>query len=277
MAQIPSVADAADLLAGREVVVLSGAGLSTDSGIPDYRGPDSPPRSPMTYQEFVSGFAAQQRYWARSHLGWRTMGGALPNDGHRAVARLQSAGAVVGVITQNVDGLHQAAGSEQVVDLHGRIDTVLCLRCGERSSRAVLDERLGQANPGFTDRGFVELAPDGDAVLSDVSGFHVVPCAVCGGALKPDVVYFGESVPRERVERCYAMVAQARAMLVVGSSLTLQSGLRFVRRARELDLPVVIVNRGPTRGDPLADLHVDAGCSQVLSELAAELGVRAGA
>ena len=277
MAQIPSAADAADLLAGREVVVLSGAGLSTDSGIPDYRGPDSPPRSPMTYQEFVSGVAAQQRYWARSHLGWQTVGGAQPNDGHRAVARLQSAGAVVGVITQNVDGLHQAAGSEQVVDLHGRIDAVLCLRCGGRSSRAVLDERLGQANPGFTDRGFVELAPDGDAVLSDVSGFHLVPCAVCGGALKPDVVFFGESVPRERVERCYAMVAQARAMLVVGSSLTLQSGLRFVRRAHELDLPVVIVNRGPTRGDPLADLLVDAGCSQVLSELAAELGVRAGA
>ncbi len=277
MAQTPSVTDAADLLAGRAVVVLSGAGLSTDSGIPDYRGPDSPPRAPMTYQEFVSGLAAQQRYWARSHLGWRTIGGALPNDGHRAVAHLESSGVVTGVVTQNVDGLHQAAGSERVVDLHGRIDAVLCLRCGERSSRAVLDERLAEANPGFTDRGFVELAPDGDAVLSDVSGFHVVPCAVCGGTLKPDVVFFGESVPRERVDRCYAMVAQAQAMLVVGSSLTLQSGLRFVRRARELDLPVVIVNRGATRGDPLADLHVDAGCSQALSQLESSLGVRAGA
>ena len=267
--------DAVALLADREVVVLSGAGLSTDSGIPDYRGPDSPPRAPMTYQEFVSGVAAQQRYWARSHIGWRTMGGAQPNAGHRAVAELQSHGVVTAVITQNVDGLHQAAGSDPVVDLHGRIDTVLCLRCGERSSRAVLDERLAEANPGFTDRGFVELAPDGDAVLTDVSGFHVVPCSVCGGALKPDVVFFGESVPRERVERCYAMVGEARALLVVGSSLTLQSGLRFVRRARELGLLVVIVNRGATRGDPLADLRVEAGCSEALSQLASELGVPA--
>ncbi len=268
-----STADAlVDLIGGRGVVVLSGAGLSTDSGIPDYRGPGSPPRAPMTYQEFVSGLPAQQRYWARSHLGWRTMGGARPNGGHRAVAALEAAGVVTAVITQNVDGLHQAGGAERVVDLHGRIDRVLCLRCGERTGRAALDERLTQANPGFADVGFVEVAPDGDAVVSDVSGFRVVGCLVCRGPLKPDVVFFGENVPRDRVDRCHALVDAAQALLVVGSSLTVQSGLRFVRRARQLDLPVVIVNRGATRGDPLADLRVDAGCTPTLVDLAERLG-----
>ena len=262
-----TVDDAADLLAGRRVVVLSGAGLSTDSGIPDYRGPDSPPRSPMTYQEFVSGLPAQQRYWARSHLGWRTIGGARPNEGHRALTTLEAAGVVIGVITQNVDGLHHKAGSRSVVDLHGRIADVVCLRCGDRSSRAYLDERLSEANPGFGAEGLVDIAPDGDAVLSDVSGFRLVVCQVCNGPLKPDVVFFGENVPADRVERCYGLVAEAQALLVVGSSLTVQSGLRFVRRAHQRALPVVVVNRGATRGDPLADLRVDAGCSPTLCAL----------
>ncbi len=260
------LADAALLLRGRRLTVLSGAGLSTDSGIPDYRGPGSPPRRPMTYQEFVSGPEAQQRYWARSHLGWRTIGLAAPNAGHAAVVRLQQLGVVGTVVTQNVDGLHEAAGSTDVVDLHGRLDRVVCLRCGEVSSRATLHERLAAANPGFG-AADVELAPDGDAVVSDVSGFQLVGCVRCGGTLKPDVVFFGENVPRDRVDRCYAAVAAAEGLLVVGSSLTVQSGLRFVRRARQLGQVVVIVNRGETRGDPLADLRLDAGCSPTLEAL----------
>ena len=257
---------AASLLGGRRVVVLSGAGLSTDSGIPDYRGPTSVARAPMTYQDFVSGPVAQQRYWARSFVGWRTMQHARPNAGHVSVAELEAAGVVLATITQNVDGLHQAAGARAVIDLHGRLSQVVCLRCGERSSRRALDERLGEANPYFA-ADSDQIAPDGDAELTDVSGFHLVGCVVCGGPLKPDVVFFGENVPRERVERCYALVDSAQALLVLGSSLTVQSGLRFVRRARSLEIPVVIVNRGATRGDPLADLRIDAGCSQTLQAL----------
>jgi NAD-dependent SIR2 family protein deacetylase len=268
--------DAVRLLAGRRVVALTGAGLSTDSGIPDYRGPDSPPRSPMTYSEFVSGLPAQQRYWARSHVGWRTMGRARPNAGHRALAALEAAGAVQALITQNVDGLHSEAGSRRVVDLHGRIADVVCLRCGDRSSRAALDERLGDLNPGFVEDGFVEIAPDGDAVLSDVSGFRLAPCLVCGGPLKPDVVFFGENVPKDRVAHCYALVEAADVVLVAGTSLTVQSGLRFVRRAAKLSIPVVLVNRGATRGDPLVTVRLDAGCSEVLSVLADALAGPAG-
>jgi NAD-dependent SIR2 family protein deacetylase len=268
--------DALRLLGGRRVVALTGAGLSTDSGIPDYRGPDSPPRSPMTYGEFVSGVPAQQRYWARSHVGWRTMGTARPNAGHRALAALEAAGVVRALITQNVDGLHTDAGSREVVDLHGRIADVVCLRCGDRSSRAVLDERLGELNPGFAEQGFVEIAPDGDAVLSDVSGFRLAPCLVCGGPLKPDVVFFGENVPKDRVARCYALVEDADALLVAGTSLTVQSGLRFVRRAHAHGIPVVLVNRGATRGDPLVTVRLDAGCSEVLSSLSDVLAGPAG-
>jgi NAD-dependent SIR2 family protein deacetylase len=268
--------EAVGLLAGRRVVALTGAGLSTDSGIPDYRGPDSPPRSPMTYSEFVSGPAAQQRYWARSHVGWRTMGRARPNPGHRALATLETAGVVQALITQNVDGLHTDAGSQRVVDLHGRIADVVCLRCGDRSSRAVLDERLDQLNPGFVEDGFVEIAPDGDAVLSDVSGFRLATCLVCAGPLKPDVVFFGENVPKDRVAECYALVEAADVLLVAGTSLTVQSGLRFVRRAHAHGIPVVLVNRGATRGDPMTTLRLDAGCSQVLSALADALAGPAG-
>lgn len=261
---------AVTLLDGRRLVVLSGAGLSTDSGIPDYRGPDAPPRRPMTYDEFVSGPDARQRYWARSHVGWRRMSRAAPNDGHRAVAGLESAGVVTTVITQNVDGLHQAAGSTEVVDLHGRLSRVVCLRCGDLSSRAVLDRRLAELNPGFPDDEQVSAAaqaPDGDAEVTAYAGFVVAPCLVCGGPLKPDVVFFGENVPPPRVHRCYDAVDAAGGLLVAGSSLTVQSGLRFVRRAHQRGLPVVLVNRGATRGDPLATVKIDAGCTPVLLTL----------
>jgi NAD-dependent SIR2 family protein deacetylase len=266
---------ALDVLAGRPLVALTGAGLSTDSGIPDYRGPGSPRRTPMTYGEFVSGPEAQRRYWARSHVGWARMARAEPNPGHRAVAALEHAGVLRGLITQNVDGLHRAAGSRAVVDLHGRIADVVCLGCRRVSPRAALHERLTALNPGFVEAAgpAVEAAPDGDAVLTTVAGFRLAHCTGCGGVLKPDVVFFGENVPRGRVERAYALVdglaADAGALLVAGSSLTVMSGLRFVRRAHQIGVPVVIVNRGATRGDDLADVHVDRGCSEALTALVA--------
>lgn len=261
-------APALDLLAGRALVVLTGAGLSTDSGIPDYRGPDSPPRRPMTYQEFVSGPEAQQRYWARSHLGWGRMRRADPNDGHRALARL----APELVITQNVDGLHERVGTPRLVALHGRISDVVCLGCRRTSGRAALHERMAALNPDWHERHpSVRINPDGDVELEDTAGFVVPSCQACGGVLKPDVVFFGENVPKDRVERCYASVEQLAggdgALLVVGSSLTVMSGLRFVRRAAALDVPVVIVNRGVTRGDPLATYAVESGCTEFLRAL----------
>jgi NAD-dependent SIR2 family protein deacetylase len=273
-ADLGDVADAlhAFVHAGPGLVVLSGAGMSTDSGIPDYRGPGSVPRSPMTYQHFVSGPRAQQRYWARAYVGWSRMWHAEPNDGHRALAALEHAGVVDIVVTQNVDGLHHDAGSARVVDLHGRIDEVVCLACRDVTPRAALQERLHAANPGFVLEGDVMAAPDGDADLDDTAGFHVVGCERCDGPLKPNVVFFGENVERATVDRCFAAVESARALLVLGSSLTVHSGLRFVRRAHRHGIPVAIVNRGTTRADALADLRVDAGCTETLTGLAAALG-----
>lgn len=274
----PSLRPALDVLAGRRLVALTGAGLSTDSGIPDYRGPGSPRRTPMNYREFISGEQAQRRYWARSHVGWARMAHARPNAGHRAVAELERSGVLHGLITQNVDGLHTEAGSQEVIDLHGRLADVSCLGCGRRSPRTELQARFEAANPGFAEAAGAELetAPDGDVELSATDGFRLVPCTECGGVLKPDVVFFGENVPRDRVTRAYAAVDAAQALLVAGSSLTVMSGLRFVRHARRHGIPVVIVNRGVTRGDDCADVRVDAGCSEALPALAAALGGSAG-
>jgi len=263
------VGEALDLLRDRPLVVLTGAGLSTDSGIPDYRGPGSPARTPMTFQEFVSGPEARQRYWARSHLGWGRMKGADPNAGHHALARLDPEL----LITQNVDGLHERAGSRRLVALHGRIAEVVCLGCRAASSRVSLHERLTALNPGFTDRHRrVESRPDGDVDLEETSGFVVPGCEVCDGILKPHVVFFGENVPPKRVEHCYAAVdalaETGGALLVAGSSLAVMSGLRFVRRAARNGVPAVIVNRGTTRGDELASYKLDTGCSEFLTRLA---------
>lgn len=261
----------AGLVAAGGVVVLSGAGLSTESGIPDYRGPSGVARrhTPMTYQTFTGDPQARRRYWARSHLGWRTIARAVPNDGHRAVAGLQRAGLVDAVITQNVDGLHTAAGSPQVVELHGRLDEVVCLDCGNHTSREELDRRLREANPGF-DAAVTAVNPDGDVELPDeaVAGFRVVDCSFCGtGTLKPDVVFFGETVPASRVARCFDLVRRARSLLVLGSSLTVMSGRRFVLRAAKQGIPVAIVNQGPTRGDGYAAFTVDAPLGEVLPAL----------
>lgn len=265
------VAELARWVAEGDVVVLSGAGLSTDSGIPDYRGPSGVARraTPMTYQTFTRDPVARRRYWARSHLGWRTIGDARPNDGHRAVARLQRLGLLRGIVTQNVDGLHQAAGAGDMVELHGNLARVICLDCREPSDRGTLEDRLRAANPAF-DKTPTEINPDGDVELDDdeLAGFVVVDCAGCGGMLKPDVVYFGESVPPERVSRSFELVCGGRTLLVLGSSLTVMSGRRFVLRAAKLGIRVAIVNQGVTRGEPYADLVVDAPLGEVLPEVA---------
>ncbi|MGW6267683.1 NAD-dependent protein deacetylase [Streptomyces sp. NPDC055060] len=263
------------------VAVLSGAGLSTESGIPDYRGEHGSLRrhTPMTYQEFVGAEQARQRYWARSQLGWRAMTRARPNAGHRAVTALAEASLVTGVITQNVDGLQQAAGARNVIELHGSLDRVICLACGHRSARAELDRRLREVNPGFEAAAeryrAARVNPDGDVELPDeaVREFRVVACSVCGdGVLKPDVVFFGENVPVERVAECRRLVGGAAALLVLGSSLTVMSGLRFVRQAAEAGTPVLIVNQGPTRGDRWATQRIELPLGEALSALVAKVG-----
>ncbi|PZA23318.1 NAD-dependent protein deacetylase [Modestobacter versicolor] len=267
----------ADLLADGGALVLSGAGLSTDSGIPDYRGVTGSLRrhTPMTWQTFTRDPRGRHRYWARSFVGWRQIGEARPNDGHRAVAALQQCGAVGEVITQNVDGLHQAAGARDVVELHGGLDRTVCLGCGDVADRAALDVRLRAANPGFRPDVTDEVNPDGDVELPDeaLDGFVMVDCLACGGGpLKPDVVFFGETVPRDRVDHCFGLVERARSLLVLGSSLTVMSGYRFVIAAAKRGIPVAIVNSGPTRGDAKADVKVDAPLGAVLPELARRLG-----
>jgi NAD-dependent SIR2 family protein deacetylase len=269
-----AVAALGDLLDGGGVVVLSGAGLSTESGIPDYRGPTGAQRryAPMTYLSFVGEAQARHRYWARSYLGWRQISRARPNAGHRAVATLQAAGAICGIVTQNVDGLHQAAGARDVIELHGGLDRTICLTCGDRATRMSIDAALREANPAFDARVRV-INPDGDAELSDadLDRFVMVSCGVCReGPLKPDVVFFGETVPRERVERCYQLVERAKALLVLGSSLAVMSGYRFVLRAVRRQIPVVVVNQGSTRADGCASIRVEAPLGAVLSALAAE-------
>ena len=249
------------------VLVLSGAGLSTESGIPDYRGPTGTLRraTPMTYQTFVGDTAARRRYWARSHLGWSRMRGAGPNDGHRALAAIDPDL----LITQNVDGLHQAGGATGVVELHGSLAEVTCLTCGELLPRGELDRRLREANPAF-DAQIAAVNPDGDVDLADddLSGFHVVGCGVCGdGVLKPDVVFFGESVPRARVAQCFELVAVARALVVLGSSLKVMSGRRFVLAALKRGIPVAIVNQGATPVDDRVALTVSAPLGVVLPRL----------
>jgi NAD-dependent SIR2 family protein deacetylase len=267
--------EAVEVLAGHRLAVLTGAGISTDSGIPDYRGPDSPPRTPMTFQQFIGDPAFRRHYWARNHVGWAHVHRAQPNAGHRALVAMEARGVVLGVITQNVDLLHEDAGSRSVIDLHGRYDRVVCLSCGTVVARAALARRLDELNPGFVESvgavADIEIAPDADAVIETTAHFVMASCEVCGGVLKPDIVYFGENVPKERVQRAYAMVDDAGALLVAGSSLTVMSGLRFVRHAARSGKPVVVVNRGETRGDPLATVKVDVGTSEALTVLSHEL------
>ncbi|HEU5270456.1 MAG TPA: Sir2 family NAD-dependent protein deacetylase [Jatrophihabitans sp.] len=271
----------AELVADGDVLVLSGAGLSTESGIPDYRGPTgrARPATPMTFGEFTGHPAGRQRYWARSHRGWQGIVRAAPNDGHRAVAWLQQRGLLSGIITQNVDGLHQAAGAHPVIELHGGLDRVICLECKAISERDELHVRLVEVNPAAVEPIGIAVKPDGDVELdaASVAGFRLVDCLDCGGGpLKPDVVFFGENVPADRVAACYDLLERSRLLLVLGSSLTVASGYRFVRRADRLGIGVAIVNQGGTRGDPHARLKIDAPLGQTLTALRRELAGRPG-
>jgi NAD-dependent SIR2 family protein deacetylase len=259
----------AELLQGKTVAVLTGAGVSTDSGIPDYRGEGAPRRTPMTFQTFLTDERARKRYWAGSHLGWRRFRAAQPNVGHRALADMEAAGAINGVITQNVDGLHTRAGTRRVVELHGSMDRVVCLRCGQAYAREAIAARLEEANPAMADE--VTIAPDGDAEVSDVDAFSVPECTVCGGMLKPNVVFFGELVPVRRFAAAASLVTAADALLVAGSSLAVNSGIRLVELARRGDAPIAVINRGLTKGDARALVKLDAGTSETLAVLAARL------
>ncbi len=257
------------------LLVLTGAGCSTQSGIPDYRDSDGRWKRggrPVMYQDFVADEDVRRRYWARAVVGWQRMREAQPNDAHVALAALESAGFVDRLITQNVDGLHHKAGSRRVIDLHGRVDMVCCLRCGRRQARDDIQAELARRNPAFV--GLDALAaPDGDADLEgvDFSGFDVPDCAACDGLLKPDVVFFGESVPRERVSAAMAAADAADALLVVGSSLMVWSGFRFAKRMSDDGKPVAALNVGRTRADELLALKVSAPCAEALRSLASSM------
>lgn len=259
------------LMAGRRTVVLTGAGVSTDSGIPDYRGEGARVRNPMTFQEFFADPAKRQRYWAGSHLGWTRFGHALPNRGHWALARLEKRRFVSGVITQNVDGLHERAGSHRVVDVHGSMNRVRCLECDRLFPRAGIAARIEHANPWLHQPGEVTMAPDGDVEVAHVADFTVPACAVCGGILKPDVVFFGEFVPAQKFAAARELIQAADVMLIAGSSLVVNSGIRLLEQARRAGQPIIIINKGATKGDDRATVKLDAGTSQTLAALEAQL------
>lgn len=267
--------DLVDLMRGRRTAVVTGAGCSTESGIPDYRGPETRrrARNPMQYREFMKSPEARVRYWARSAVGWTRVAAAEPNEGHRALAALERAGRVEGVITQNVDRLHHQAGSQNVVELHGTLHRVRCMACGDLTTRAAMQRRLLGLNPDIHNAR-AAFAPDGDADVADryVRSFRLPECRHCGGTLKPDVVFFGESVPRDLVDQAWALFGSADLLLVIGSSLAVFSGYRFVLRAEKKGLPVAILNLGPTRGDDRATLKIEGRTGELLPRLAEALG-----
>ena len=258
---------ARSLLAGKQVLALTGAGISTDSGIPDYRGAGRVPRHPLTFDDFMGSKQNQARYWARSYVGWSRVERAAPNAGHLALAQAESSGRLISIITQNVDGLHQKAGSKQVLELHGRLDRVLCTGCGDILSRPELDARISHLNPELSRFQDVEFTPDGDAEVEVGKNFRVPQCGVCGAHYKPDVVFFGEQVPLPRVEASEALVSQAEAVLVAGTSLTVNSGLRLVKRAQKRGIPIVIVNQGETKADLIANVKLSASTSNLLGAI----------
>jgi NAD-dependent SIR2 family protein deacetylase len=262
-----SIEHARAQLANRRVLVITGAGISTDSGIPDYRGEGRVQKHPMTFDTFMNSREAQVRYWARSFVGFSRIAQAQPNAGHRALATAEATGGVFQIVTQNVDGLHQLAGSRAVLDLHGRLDRVVCVGCGEIISRSEMDARLSELNPGVVSDPEVEFSPDGDAEVEVGRNFRIPSCGGCGASYKPDVVFFGESVPQARVAAANAALDEAEALLVAGTSLTVNSGLRLVSAAAKRELPVVIVNRGETKGDRFAIAKINAGASQTLELL----------
>lgn len=260
----------ASILRGRRVVALTGAGCSTESGIPDYRGPEASKktRNPIQGPAFIANAELRRRYWARAVIGWQRFRQAAPNLAHRALAACEERGLLSGVITQNVDGLHQAAGSRRVVELHGSLSEVSCLDCGAIEAREALQARLLSLNPGVLSLA-AEAAPDGDADLlsADVERFQLAACQRCDGPLKPRVVFFGETVPRPVVEDAFSLLDDAEVLLVVGTSLAVFSGYRFVLRAEQRGMPIAIVNMGEVRGESLASVKVDGAAGQVLPAL----------
>lgn len=274
--EAPMLADelldaALGLMRGARVAVLTGAGVSTDSGIPDYRGEGAPVRTPMTFQAFLASEPARKRYWAGSHLGWRNFGSAQPNTGHVALADLEAGDVVSGIVTQNVDGLHRRAGSRHVVELHGGMDRVLCLTCGQHYARQAIADRLAELNPAIDLDTAIRLRPDGDVEVDDVDAMVIPACTVCGGILKPDVVFFGEFVPADTYQAAAALVQGADTLLVAGSSLVVNSGVRLLELARRRRMPIIVVNRGITKGDSRAAVKIDAGTSETLAAMAAAL------
>jgi len=269
---VASAEDLRRLCEGKRVIALTGAGLSTRSGIPDYRGPETRRRArqPVRFAEYVANEAARARYWARSAVGWTRFSRAEPNVAHRAITELEARGVITTVLTQNVDRLHQRAGTRRVIELHGALEETRCLACGRIESRHDVQRRILEQNPGFAPEA-IAIAPDGDADLPEaaLAGFHVPRCPACEGALKPNVVFFGESVPRATVDAAIATFYRADVLLVVGSSLAVFSGHRFARRAVERGMPIAIVNLGECRADPLATLRIDADCTEVLPSLVA--------
>ncbi|WP_430593002.1 Sir2 family NAD-dependent protein deacetylase [Humidisolicoccus flavus] len=261
------------ILRNRKIAVLSGAGISTDSGIPDYRGAGAPPRNPMLFDQFVSSEAARRRYWAGSHLGWKRFTSVRPNDGHRAVAALERAGFVRGVVTQNVDDLHEQAGSKRVVHVHGSMASVSCLQCKTKFPRTIIATKIAALNPWIEVPEEVHLQPDGDVDIAEHGDFAIPECPVCGGMLKPDVVFFGEFVPEDVFAAGRVLMEEAEVVLVAGSSLVVNSGTRLLEVARRRAIPIVIINRGVTKWDARAALKIDAGTSETLQAIASGLGV----
>ncbi len=258
---------AREQLAGKSILVLTGAGVSTESGIPDYRGEGRVARHPMTFDSFMGSEDARKRYWARSFVGWSVMSNAKPNPSHFALARAESLGRVQHLITQNVDSLHQQAGSKNVTELHGRLDQVVCMSCSKRFDRSVMDDLIVELNPGIKKDLSVEFTPDGDAEVEATADFNVPSCEKCSGILKPDVVFFGESVPTARVAACMEELERSQALVIAGSSLAVNSGMRFARAASKAGKPIVIVNVGPTKADEIAVAKIEAPTSVALERL----------
>jgi len=259
---------AIDVLSGTVFAALTGAGISTDSGIPDYRGEGAPKNHPMSYREFLTSYERRQRYWFGSHLGWLNFANATPNPGHTALAEAEAVGVSRGVVTQNVDGLHHQAGSYRVVDLHGRLDRVRCIHCGQSYSRSAIAHQIALNNPGLDvtiPQGLVK--PDGDVDADVTQGFVVPECELCGGTLKPEVVFFGEFVPPEVFARAETILSDADALVVAGSSLVVNTGMRLVERARKQKKPVIVINRGPTKADSVATVRIEGGTSETLSSI----------
>jgi NAD-dependent SIR2 family protein deacetylase len=268
------IEQAISTLRGRRAAVLTGAGISTDSGIPDYRGEGAPKAHPMTYQKFMESHRHRQRYWLGSHLGWGRFASATPNQGHRAIAAAEASSAFSGVVTQNVDALHHKAGSLRVVDLHGRLDKVRCVHCGQSFTRGAIADTIDRLNPWIARTDLDgHVRPDGDVDVVATEEFVVPRCDMCEGVLKPEVIFFGEFVPPSVFEQAAGLLARSEALVVAGSSLVVNTGMRLVSLAHKKKIPIVIINRGPTKADRMATVRIEGGTSETLGAIVEGLGL----